>query len=526
MSPSRNDFLFSQSARLYQQSEELTSFLLSAFLDDDHGPFDETFKVLAKKRLLRFDNEAAYTKAADAAWEHLLGVASALDPRIIIPGLLETIEQYYYGPDRARREVVWLGTAMKIAVAVVWPNRKKVVANIKAQAQVKRLVAAAGAWEQLNVNSDQAHALNFGAAEFTPYGVRLERAADRALSKAWNGFASKRGMKHRTLEHSADVIWKSGGSFMDAVASVLAGEKPSQISLFQGTVFEAIESLPDFWIGLAARFQLFAHASLFRGLGRSDPLIGISLFESFAFEARYFGTDAAKADAVSKAMFWQPDWHGPRLARRDNLPNMLVERPVIRIDDNTFVVGMLNIGDSINCFVEHSVFRCYGYGGTPVSEEAFRRHVSQPFEDRAIAFFTDHGWTADHVSEHGMWAGQTLININANPMPGEVDVLAMHPSGRIAVLAECKVLTSPLNRSKLLNVTKKLGPMDSEGFHRKLEAKAAWLQNTLTFKEVELLRVIIVDEGTFMGQEGPNLTIDIETLPVLMQQVDKNLQDT
>jgi hypothetical protein len=520
----RNDFLFSQSARLYQQSEDLSSFLLSTFLGDDHGPFDETFKILAKKRLLRLDNDADYSKAADVAWDHLLGVASALDPRIVIPGLLETIEQYYYGPDQTRREVIWLGTAMKLAVAVVWPNRKKVFANIKAQAQVRRLVAAAGAWEQLNLRSDQARALNFGPAEFTPYAIRLERAEDQAMSEAWNVFASKRGLAHRTLEHSKDVIWKSGGSFMDAVASVLAGEKPSQIGLLQGTVFEAIESMPDFWIGLAARLQLLAHASLFRGLGRSDHLIGITLFESFAFEARFFGSDAAKADAVSKAMFWQHDWYAPRLARRDNLANMLVERPVIRIDDDTFVVAMLNMGDSINCFVEHSVFRCIGYGGTPVSEEAFRRYISQPFEDRAIASFTDQGWTADHVSENGLWAGQTLINMNASPIPGEVDVLTMHPSGRIAILAECKVLTTPLNRSKLLSVTKKLGPMDAEGFHRKLEAKAAWLKNTSTFRDVELLRLIVVDEGTFMGQKGPNLTIDIESLPSLIQEIDKTLE--
>lgn len=521
---SRNDFLFSRSARLYQQSEDLSSYVLSTFLDDDHGPFDETVKVLASKRLVRLDSEAAYVKAADAAWHHLLGVASALDPRIVIPGLLETIEQYYYGPDQARREVIWLGTAMKVAVAVVWPNRKKVYANIKAHAQVRRLVAAAGAWEQLNLRSDQARVLNFGAAEVTPYGVRLEREEDQGISDAWNDFASQRGLAHRTLEHSTDVIWKSNGSFMDAVASVLAGEKPSQIALFQGTVFEAIESVPDFWIGLAARIQLFAHASLFRGYGRSEHQIGISLFEPFAFKARFFGNDPTKADAMSKAMFWQPDWHASRLAARDNLANMIVERPVIRIDDDTFVVAMLNLGDSINCFVEHSVFRCFGYGGTPVTEEAFRRYISQPFEDRSITLFNNQGWTADHVSESGTWAGRTLINMNASSMPGEVDVLAMHPNGRIAVLAECKVLTSPLNRSKLSNVTKKLGPMDSEGFHRKLEAKAAWLQNTLTFKDVELVRLIVVDEGTFIGQQGPNLTIHIDTLPEVIQNIETYLQ--
>lgn len=509
---SRKKFLFAQSARLYQQSEELADFLLDTFLDDD-APYHMTLAVLEKAGASRMADQAARERAADLAWNHLVAVGSVLDPRSVIPALLDTIEQYYYGHGSTKDAVPWLGSAMKAATAVVWANRGRVTASIKALAQVRRLVAAVGAWNQLNIYADQARALELGAAEFVSSGVRLDRDEDMVVRQAWNASASKRGLAHRTLQDCKDVIWQNAGSFMEAVSDVLAGEKPSRIALFQGTVFEEIQSLPDFWLGLSARIQLMALAAEFRSLGRGDRFTGISIFEAFAFRTRFLGSDAAKADVVTQAMFWQRNWHTRRLAGRDNLSNMLVERPAIRIDDRTFVVAMTSIGDSINCFVEYSVFRCLGYGGVPVSEEAFRRYVSQPFEERTLASFTERGWRADHVSESGAWSGTTLCHASGETIPGEVDVLAMHPGGRMAILVECKVLSSPFTSSKMFNVAHKLGPTDSERFHSKLRGKVEWLRETSAFKDIALLPLLVVDEGAFMGRKAPNLVLDIEDLP-------------
>ncbi len=512
---SRNRFLFAQSARLYQQSEDLATFLLSTFQDDD-SPFNETLAILKNAGASRLADEAARRRAADLAWSHLVAVGSALDSRSVISGLLETVEQYYYGDDQSKNAVPWLGMAVKTAVTVVWANRGIATATMKARSQVRRLVAAAGAWEQLTLFNDQARALEFGVADFVPGGIRLDKDEDEAVRQAWNASAAKRGLAHRTLQNCREVIWQSAGSFMEAVTEVLAGEKPSRIALFQGTVFEDIQSMPDFWLGLSARIQLMAHAAKFRSLGRGNKIAGISIFEPFAFKTRFLGDDAVKANDVSQAMFWQRDWHARRMAGRDYLSNMLVERPAIRIDDQTFVVAMTNIGDSINCFVEHSVFRHLGYGGVPVPEEAFRRHVSQVFEDRALACFAERGWEADHVSESGAWSGSALSHALGEPIPGEVDVLAMHPSGRIAILAECKVLAAPFTSGKLLNVAQKLGHVDSESFHSKLQGKAKWLRETATFKDVVLLTLLVVDEGAFLGNRSPNLVVDIEDLPAII----------
>ncbi|WP_206950798.1 hypothetical protein [Trinickia acidisoli] len=520
---SRNKFLFAHSARLYEQSEGLATFLLNAFVDDD-APFRETAAVLAKAGALHLTDQVARKRAADLAWDHLRAVSGALDLRSVIPALLETIEQYYYGNERTKAAVGWMGTAMKTASVVVWANRGVVTASMKAQAQVRRLVAAAGAWEQLNIYDDQARALELGPAVFKPQGVELERDEDYVMREAWNANASKRGLGLRTLQDCMTVVWQSAGAFMEAVSEVLAGAKPSSVALFQGTVFEETQALPEFWLGLSARLQLMGHAALFRGQGRVNRVTGISIFEPFAFASRFYGSDAAKAEAASQAMFWQRDWHARRLSGRDYLSNMLVERPAIRIDDRTFVVAMTNIGDSINTFVEHSVFRCLGYGGVPVSEQAFRRYVSQPFEDRAIACFTDRTWRADHVSESGTWLGTKLSHPTGEPIPGEVDVLAMHPSGGVAILAECKVLSSPFNAGKLLNMAQKLGLVDSERFHSKLERKAKWLRETAAFKDVELVPLLLVDEGAFMGAKGHNLVVNFEDLPALVDACGRHVE--
>jgi hypothetical protein len=513
---SRDKFLFAHSARLYQQAEALAGFLLDTFVDDE-GPFDETRAVLAKAGALRLGDAPARKRAADLAWKHLVAVGGALDARFVLPALMEAIEQYYYGDDRAKQSVPWLGTAMKTAAAVSWANRGQVAASMKAHAQVRRLVAAAGAWEQLSLWDDQARAMMLGAAEFIAGGIRLESDEDLADRRAWNASTLKRGQAHRTLDDGRKVIWTSPRLFMEAVSTVLEGEAPSRIGLFQGTVFEAIESLPEFWLGLSARLKLREHAAEFRSQGRGERMTGISIFEPFSFRTSLFGGDAEKANAVSRAMFWQGDWHARRMAERNYPSNLLVERPAIRIDDRTFVVGLAHVGDSINCFVEHSVFRCFGYAGVPVSEEAFRRHVSQPFEDRVAACFAGQGWKVDHVSENGAWAGMTLAHPSGEPIPGEVDVLALHPGGRIAALAECKVLVQPFSSGKLLNVAQKLGPVDSEGFHRKLQEKAQWLKATPAFREVDLQPLLVVDGNAFLGRQGAHRVVGVDELPKIIE---------
>lgn len=508
----RDSFFFQHSSRLYRQSEDLASYLLAS-LDANDPPFLEVFSLIEKMGAVYIGTEEAAQRAADLAWQHAIGLGAALDVRAVVPGLLETMEQYYYGEGARKAEHPWLGTALKSASVIVWKNRGSVHANVKAHEQVYRLVRAVGAWEQLQLHRDQIRALGIGTGTLTPRGVVLQRKRDRVRRAEWNSYAEKRGMALRTLKNSSDVIWRDGLQFLHAVGEVLHGELPSRIQLFQGTVFGEIGREPRFWLGLAVRLQLMAFAGNFRGRGRDNATRGISLFEPFAIQTKFVGADQQLATEVTQSAFWQPVWHADRLRRRDWLSSMPVERPAIRIDDRSFVVAITNVGDSINSFVENSVLRVFGYAGQPVAEETFRLHVSRPFENRAIACFADRGWLADHVSDRGVWLDKVLEHEDAAPMPGEIDVFAVHPNGDLAVLAECKILSAPYTASKLLNVAQKLGKVDSESFHRKLEQKAEWLRGVEAFKNMHILRMLLVDAGSFLAKGAPNLVLDIDDLP-------------
>jgi hypothetical protein len=509
----RDKFLFADSARLYTQAESLASFLSDSYFKDE-GPFRETAKILQEAGISRLTNLSAREAAAELAWNHLKALASGLDSRYVIPGLLETTEQYYYGAGKLKEDVSWLGTALKTSLSVAWGNRGIVKASSKAQTQVRRMIAAAGAWEQLNLEIHQAKAFEFGPVEFTEYGLKYDREEDIHICLEWNNSASKRGLSHRTLEDSKNVIWNNLPLFLEAVSDVLDGQLPTRINLFHGTVFENIELSPEFWLGLALRIKLMIWATQIRSAGRGLGVTGISIFESFGIITSLLGSDESKFNDMIQKMFWQPYWFKPRFSKRDFLSNMVVERPVLRIDNKTFVVGISNIGDSINCFVEHSVFRYLGYGGVPVSEKVFQRHVSQPFESRVCKCFTDLGWEAGQVLENGKWSKVILNHARDELMPGEIDVLAISPDKKIAIIVECKVLASPFEANKLLNLRQKLGPVDSESFHSKLIKKANWLNGVVQLKGLTIFPLLVLDEGRFIGFNAPNVILNIVDLPL------------
>lgn len=61
-----------------------------------------------------------------------MGLGAALDVRSVVPGLLEAMDQYYYGAGTQKADHPWLGTALKSASVIVWKNRDSVHASVKA----------------------------------------------------------------------------------------------------------------------------------------------------------------------------------------------------------------------------------------------------------------------------------------------------------------------------------------------------------------------------------------------------------
>jgi len=252
-------------------------------------------------------------------------------------------------------------------------------------------------------------------------------------------------------------------------------------------------------------------------------MAGVVLFEDLPIATDAFGDSHAVAKQYVEACFWQESWYRDRV--RNYPSNMLVERPAVRIDDKTFATSVMTIVDSVNCFVEHSVFRYMGYGGAPVDDESFRVHVSQPFENDAVQLLQDAGWKASGVSDSGYWqAGESrLEHEDGRKVPGEIDVLALHPSGEVALLIECKVLSQPFSMSKLSNVVGKLGPTDSEGFHAKIEKKVAWAEATNAMRGAQVVGLLLVEQGSFLGENATHPVVEMHQLKMLVAEINEKL---
>jgi hypothetical protein len=479
-------------------------------------PLAEVSRILERQKLSIVTDAMDRKRATDAAWRHMTAVGSAIDARVAIPALLEASDHFYYGTTNGRTTMPWLGPALKTAMAVLWPRLNIPEARMRSYGQVQRLVHAAAAWMHLDQDRDHALVFNYGPARVHSKGTHLFLQSDLEKRRAWDSMTMRRGLAQRTLNDSSRVIWKDVDAFMAAASEVLNGVSPTALPLFQGTVFEHAAATPAFWLGLNIRLILRRHAMFFRAKG-SPQLLGISLFETFGHPTKLLGGDEDAVRRATQNVFWTPDWFAQR--SRGALANMIVERPVLRIDPGTFATSTLAISDSINAYVEQSVFRFHGFGGVPLPEECFRRQVSQPFEDKVVGRFRAAGWQAGSVSETGWWAGgERQLQQSGQPRsPGEIDVLALHPGGKRAVLAECKVLSSPYSQSKLVNLVGKLGGQDAEGFHRKLNDKLNWLRNGGVLAGVEITPVLVVDQAAFLAQDAPGLVLEPEDLAGLMQ---------
>jgi hypothetical protein len=508
--------MFSDSSRLYRQAYDSSQLLID---ECSRAPFAAAVAYLRSKRLDRLDDQPTRVAAVAASKSYMNATAAAIDPRLAIPVLMEAAERFYYVAPELQDRLPWLGTSLKTAIAVIWPNRSNVSASNKSLGQLLKLVGATALWEQIDHHVDMATALDFGASVVTEDGIQLTRDEDRRTRARWNAYMAPRGQLQRTLEDSKRAIWHDPQSFLEAAAVVLRGAEPSAAPALTGSVFASVGTKREFWLGVSGRLLLLIHLLAVKRQV-SDRPAGIVLFEEFGVLTSQLGDDQAQAKAATQQMFWQSDWY----ARRSGsfLSGMLVERPAIRIDGKTFVASVGNMMDSINAFVEDSVFRDTRYGGVELAETVFREHVSGPFEARAIEVFRNANWLAGSVTESGIWKATNvrLLHTEGSPCPGEIDVLGVHPSGRFAMLVECKVLRQPRAYNTLVNLVRKLGADDSDGFHSKLARKLTWLRSTVEFQDLEVVPVILVDQGAVLARNPPHLVVEFEDLPEVLRLTD------
>lgn len=517
----REKYIFKDSSRLYTQANKNAEALFLS-LRAEPSFLRETKCECARREIVRISNSTDRAAAEKISRDNLYAAASAVDPRIAIPTLLHAMDCFYYQEKSLQEKHPWLGTALKTAIFVIWKNLHSINSTLKSNTQLIKVVNAAAAWEQLVLHEELAEVFSFGESEIFDAGVSLISLKDNAVLSEWNRFSTKRGLALRTLNSSTSIIWQNPVAFLLAVHEILNGKDARNIELFKGSFFASVGHNNNFWLGIYLRLLVFISACKIQE-ARNKSSYGLVLFESFPMVLRDLQISPELIQKKIHELYWTKDWYKKTDARRPT--NLIVYRPLIRIDEKTFATTILNIGDSINSFIENSIMGNIELDGVNVPESLFNDYISKPFEQHACELFRKVGWQAGGISTSGYWNGGNcnIRHPNNTPIPGEVDVLALSPDKSIAALVECKVLSHPLTRGKLRNIAGKLGCKDDEQFHSKLRKKLEWLKNTIEFKDIPIEGMLLVDEGAYLAQKPEHPVFDSEELAEMLNRSEQYL---
>ncbi|WP_036168382.1 hypothetical protein [Noviluteimonas dokdonensis] len=513
--------------QLYQRAEETSAHLFRTFQSDEDF-LDDAVVALDAEGLTTLSSQAQREAAVALCFARVREAAAGVDPRHAIPGLALATERYYYGDEELTQSLPMLGTAMKSAIALAWNNVRSPSPPVCVcdDAGLCKLVKAIAAWELLNLHADQAHVFGFGTSVVHAGGLEMLSDRDLGLIHAWQRYTQGRGTNQRTLAQSQQVVWGRFQEFQRAVIEVLRGASPRSMPVFRGTLFEAIGSL-DFWLGLYVRFMLLQgvlRMRIAREGAQAAASLGITLFREFplAFEG-IENIPRDKVEAVVHNVFWRRPWYESRID--GPLANMWPERPAIRIDEDTFCVGIANVMDSVNNFIESAVMASQGFGDVKVDPVVFQTYVSRRFEDEVCALFRKAGFTAGSLTTRHAWHTgddpEPIDHAHRARIPGEIDVVAWHPERRLLLVCECKVLVSPASRRVLTNVWSKLGPDDSKGFHRNLDAKLEWIRGVSRFGDATVIGLLVVDQGAFLAGDAQHRVVELAELEAMLGNLDQ-----
>ncbi len=382
------------------------------------------------------------------------------------------------------------------------------------------LVEVSGLLDQLTAVGQALVVEPAGRCVVTRDGIEL----DDRLQHCFEFFArafDRRGMVMRFTNASPFL---HPVAVLQGVLQVLGGAQPSSVAEFAGTPLGEIPEGEriDFWAGILSRILLLIAAHDTRRHVGLDPG-GLAVLGSAGFFLQEFGIPAKLHPVIQQALqdcFWTRAWL-PKRQGPEALRHLVVERPILRLtcEEELFATTASNLADSLSAFLDASIGTYKDRSGARLSSECFRRLVSLPFEREVIEVFRALGFEAGTVSENGAWATaatqQAEHLVGGAPPPGEIDVLAYHPSG-LAVVAECKALNLPFDASALRNLHGKLSLADDEGFHGNLERKCNWVDNALRNKRRltgDPVGILVVDRSPpFDCLDAPHLVVDAETL--------------
>jgi hypothetical protein len=512
-------------SRLYRQALEGSARLVTV-LSADQNVFAEAIREISDSGKIVIADSQDMSRWVRAADQHASRICRQLSPEITVPVLVQAIMNHYYG---GNRESPSLGRFLKRTLELV--ARNVFYSHAVESKAIARIVSAVRATALLS----QLQELSYIFEEFSEDGDQVifeasGRTGSPTLTKLINRFTEpmpshERAM--RTLSSTIDAIWRSPLEAMHATEQVLNGDDPKHQPPFQGTFLGELsaDEPKEFWAGIWSRLNLMLYSNAIRQLITEDPL-SIAIFEPFRVKSPN-GLNRDLLQLATSEMFWDRDWYFQTL--NDQPTNLIVERPVVRVSNNPTLLctSLLLIGDSLNWFIENAIVSS-PRSRVKLSSNVFRRLVSEPFEDSVNELFRLHGFLAGRVLGNGTWTTRNgpvfLEHSSKSIMPGEIDVLAFHePSGAVVII-ECKVISGPSHINSIRNISRKLGPLDQEEFHAKLENKIEWIRGANFFRDLpedSFLGLIVLDVKMRWVPLGKYAVVDFADLTDFMSQVVK-----
>jgi hypothetical protein len=450
------------------------------------------------------------------ARKYLGSICSRLSAKYSLPILIQTIGVYYGGKNRSP---LWLGIALKTVLAHVAGN---IYLNIDARKEsLSMLIRAIEAACLLNMlRSTLEYYDVFNEGEFVIKGEGTHPLDNRGF---WTDEMSqafcRRGEMLRCRDSVFKAFWSRPMEAWRDLSKIFEGNRPSDQESFKDTLFAQIppNEYMNFWAGLFARFNLACLVAGFREEISKDRL-GLVIFKGLMAPPVALN-DTTKSILINavKSMFWERDWY---LRKLDENPiGMILERPVLRIalDQNLYASSYGLLGDSLNWLVEASILKYPDSGGVKLPESLRQRFISESFEAKVNELFRRHGYASGNVAENGVWKTSIrdviIRNRTSGGIPGQIDALAEHKSGKMIVIVECKVFS---DASPLKNIYSKISSADSESLISRLKRKMEWIRNTDIFADIpkdNFFALVVLDlKMPWMRTDEFPWVLDYETL--------------
>ncbi len=413
-----------------------------------------------------------------------------LNPDKALPALVDAISRHYSKTLSKTSRVTWLGPALKMCMGLTWPNVHRADGLICTARALRTAVERCSAY-QILIWLDYLVELTSSSETYidlTADGIALSPS----LASAQAATSLLRSTRLRGPDAGASLLVSDPLATQAAISEVMHGADPRTIGHFQGTALSFLrpgEGKPLWsylWMMVGTAYTVALTSQLLYGDVEGVVLIPHPMLINLPTPS------ADLAASVSNLVFWRKDWY--ESLDEENLLNAVVERPVIRCDQNGnfYATCLIFVLDALAWGLESAFFWYPRMQELWLPADVRQVAFAKPLEEFAIQICRRLKYRAGHVTSNGSWQTtegiEHLASRTGEPCPGEIDCLAVSGQGEV-VLLECKVLNLPLTMGTLRNVVQKLGTDDTEGFHKNLRKNVQWIRTVL---DVQAVRAAIV----------------------------------